>query len=113
MRLRRIAKRVSLVDLDLDAPLLNEREQLGGARFERSALADEVLQRRSRHVQRAAPHQLVQTERLDLARRVTEAHENGVRAQAIERLIERREAERVVDDENGADREIAEAARYV
>jgi len=113
VRLRRVAQRILLVDLDFDAPFLDEREELRGAGFERSALADEVLKRRSRHVQRAAPHQLVQTERLHLARRVTEAHENAVRPQAIQRLVKRRAADRVVDDGNAAARELADAARNV
>ena len=87
MRLRGVAQRILLVDFDRDAAFLDEREQLGGTGFERRALADEILECRSRHIQRAAPHQLVQTERLDLARRVTEADE-------IYSRLERRESGR-------------------
>src|SRR5687768_12848912 len=65
MRLCSIAQRVRLVDLDRDAPFLDEREELGGSGFERRALADEVVERRPRHVERAAPRELMQPERLD------------------------------------------------
>src|SRR5204862_7571949 len=51
--------------------------------------------------------------RLDLARRVAEAHENTVRPQAVERLIEARSANRIVDDRDAAVRKLANAARNV
>src|SRR5688500_1588826 len=54
MRLRRVAQRVRLVDGDLDLAALDEPEKLSCAGVECARLANEIVQRRPRDVQRAA-----------------------------------------------------------
>ena len=52
MRLRRIAQRVGLVDLDLDAPCpATSAESSAAPASSEAAVADEVVERRPRHVQ--------------------------------------------------------------
>src|SRR5690606_9346351 len=74
VRTRRVAERVPLPHFDRDLVARNEIEQIRSTGFALAALANEVLQRLTRDIERAALHELDELERLDLARCVAEAH---------------------------------------
>src|SRR5690606_3598395 len=98
VRIRDALERIGLPDLDAHVAALDPREELPAALLELRSLANEVEERRPRHVQRAALRELERRERLDRPGRVPERDHHAVRTQAVERLEERLAADRIVDD---------------
>ncbi len=97
VRLRGILQRVGVVHVDLHDALRDDVEQVVGVGQQILALGDVGAERRTRRIERPLRRQEQDVEVRDRARRVTEAHPQAERLEAVERARIRVLADGVID----------------